>query len=57
MSKHGTPYGRLLRAVDSGNEVLILSAARELPRVALNDALWQVPRLPCTGQNENSVHK
>jgi hypothetical protein len=39
MSKQGTPYGRFLRALDSGNEVLILSAARELPRVALNDAL------------------
>ena len=39
MSKQGTPYGRFLRALDSGNEILILSAARELPRVALNDAL------------------
>ena len=38
-SKHGTAYGRFLRALDSGNEVLILSAARQLPRVALNDAL------------------
>jgi hypothetical protein len=39
---HGRPrtaYGRFLRALDSGNEVLILSAARQLPRVALNDAL------------------
>jgi hypothetical protein len=39
MSQHGTAYGRFLRALDSGNEVLILSAARQLPRVALNDAL------------------
>jgi hypothetical protein len=39
MGRHGTPYGRFLRALDSGNEVLILTAARELPRVALDDAL------------------
>jgi hypothetical protein len=39
MSEHATPYGRFRRAVDSGNEVLILSAARQLPRVALSDAL------------------
>jgi hypothetical protein len=39
MSTQGTPYGRFLRALDSGNGVLILSAARQLPRVALNDAL------------------
>lgn len=38
ISKHGTAYGRFRRALDSGNEVLILSAARQLPRVALNDA-------------------
>jgi hypothetical protein len=38
MSKHGTAYGRFLRALDSGSEVRILSAARQLPRVALNDA-------------------
>ena len=39
MGNHGTSYGRFLRAHDSGNEVLILSAAKQLPRVALNDAL------------------
>jgi hypothetical protein len=39
VSQHGTPYGRFRRALDSGNEVLILSAARQLPRVALSDAL------------------
>ena len=39
MSEHGTPYGRFRRALDSGNEVVILSAARQLPRVALTDAL------------------
>ena len=39
MANHGTAYGRFLRALDSGNEVLILSAAKQLPRVALNDAL------------------
>ncbi|HEY2320259.1 MAG TPA: hypothetical protein VGH67_18270 [Solirubrobacteraceae bacterium] len=39
MSEHATPYGRFRRAVDSGSEVLILSAARQLPRVALSDAL------------------
>jgi hypothetical protein len=39
MYDYGTPYSRFLRALDSGNEVLIFSAARQLPRVALNDAL------------------
>ena len=39
MSEHGTRYGRFRRALDSGNEVLILSAARQRPRVALSDAL------------------
>ena len=39
MSGHGTPYGRFRRALDSGNEVLILSAARQLPRVALRICL------------------
>jgi hypothetical protein len=39
MSKYGTAYGRFLRALDSGSEVLILSAAKDLPRVALKDAL------------------
>jgi hypothetical protein len=39
MSQHGTAYGRLLRALDSGNEVLVLSAARQVPRVALTDAI------------------
>ena len=39
MGDHGNAYARFLRALDSGNEVLILSAARQLPRVALNDAL------------------
>jgi hypothetical protein len=39
VSNQGTSYGRFLRALDLGNEVLILSAARDLRRVALNDAL------------------
>ena len=39
MTAYGTPYSRFRRALDSGNEVLILSAARQLPRVALTDAL------------------
>lgn len=37
--KHGSAYGRFRRALDSGNEVVILSAARQLPRVPLSDAL------------------
>ena len=39
MSKHGTAHGRFLSALDTGNAVLILSATRQLPRVALGDAL------------------
>ena len=46
MSQRGTTYGRFLRALDSGNEALILSAARQLPRVALNDALRTCLVLP-----------
>ena len=37
--QHGSAYGRFRRALDSGNEVVILSAARQLPRVPLSDAL------------------
>jgi hypothetical protein len=35
----GSPYSRFRRALDSGNELLVIAAARELPRVRLEDAL------------------
>jgi hypothetical protein len=35
----GSPYTRFRRALETGNELLVLSAARELPSIALNDAL------------------
>lgn len=39
MTSDGSPYARFRRALDTGNELLVLSAARELPQVALEDAL------------------
>jgi hypothetical protein len=39
VSSDGSPYGRFRRALETGNELLILTAARELPQVALDDAL------------------
>jgi hypothetical protein len=39
MSSDGSPYARFRRALELGNELLVLSAARELPRIALDDAL------------------
>src|SRR5205823_13520166 len=39
MTSDGSSYVRLRRALEIGNELLVLAAARELPRVALDDAL------------------
>ena len=39
MTSEGSPYSRFRRALDSGNELLVLTAARELPQIALDDAL------------------
>src|ERR1700689_1503943 len=39
MTSDGSPYTRFRRALDAGNELLGLSTARELPHIALEDAL------------------
>jgi hypothetical protein len=39
MTSDGSPYSRFRRALTTGNELLVLAAARELPRIALDDAL------------------
>lgn len=39
MPSDGNPYARFKRALQSGNQALVTSAALELPRVALDDAL------------------
>jgi hypothetical protein len=39
VTSDGNPYARFRRALDTGNETLITTAARELPKVALDDAL------------------
>ena len=39
MTSEGNPYARFRRALSSGNEVLVMTAARELPWIALEDAL------------------
>ena len=39
MTSQGSAYGRFRRALQSGNELLILTAAKDLPRIALDDAL------------------
>jgi hypothetical protein len=39
MTSEGSPYARFRRALDTGNEILVLDAARELPQIALEDAL------------------
>jgi hypothetical protein len=38
VTSDGSPYARF-RALDIGNEALVLAAARELPHIALDDAL------------------
>jgi hypothetical protein len=39
VTSDGSPYVRFRRALDSGNELLVIAAARELPRIGLEDAL------------------
>ncbi len=39
MTSDGSPYARFRRALETGNEMLVLGAARELPQIALDDAL------------------
>ena len=39
VSSDGSPYSRFRRALETGNELLVISAARELPTIALRDAL------------------
>jgi hypothetical protein len=39
MTSDGNAYTRFRRALQSGNETLIVATARELPKVALDDAL------------------
>ncbi len=39
MTSDGTPYARFRRALQTGNELLVTAAARELPQIALHDAL------------------
>lgn len=39
MTSDGNPYTRFRRALQTGNETLVVAAARELPVVALDDAL------------------
>jgi hypothetical protein len=39
MTSEGSPYTRFRRALDAGNEMLVLTTARELPHIKLDDAL------------------
>ena len=39
MTSEGSAYRRFRRALETGNELLVLTAARELPQIALDDAL------------------
>jgi hypothetical protein len=39
VTSDGSPYSRFRRALGSGNEHLVVAAARELPQIALDDAL------------------
>jgi hypothetical protein len=39
MTSDGNPYARFKRALSTGNEALVIAAALELPRIALDDAL------------------
>jgi hypothetical protein len=39
MTSDGNPYARFRRALETGNETLVVAAARELPQVSLDDAL------------------
>jgi hypothetical protein len=39
VTSDGNPYARFRRALETGNEMLVTAAARELPKIALDDAL------------------
>lgn len=39
MTSDGNAYARFRRALEAGNELQVLAAARELPYIALDDAL------------------
>jgi hypothetical protein len=39
VTSEGSPYSRFRRALETGNELLVLTAARDLPQIALDDAL------------------
>ena len=39
MTSQGSPYGRLHRALDSGNATIALAAASEMPTLGLSEAL------------------
>lgn len=39
MSSDGSAYVRFRRAIETGNRQLVIAAARELPQIALDDAL------------------
>jgi hypothetical protein len=39
VTSDGSPYSRFRRALRTGNEQLVIAAARELPQIALDDAL------------------
>lgn len=39
VTSDGSAYSRFRRALATGNELLVLAAARELPRIGLEDAL------------------
>ena len=39
VTSDGSPYARFRRALRTGNEHLVIAAARELPQIALDDAL------------------
>ena len=39
VTSDGSPYTRFRRALEAGNEMLVLATARELPHIALDDAL------------------
>jgi hypothetical protein len=39
MTSEGSPYQRFRRALETGNEALVVATALELPRIALDDAL------------------
>ncbi|HEY1592090.1 MAG TPA: hypothetical protein VGF81_09885 [Solirubrobacteraceae bacterium] len=39
VTSDGNPYTRFKRALETGNETLVIAAALELPRIALEDAL------------------